>query len=98
MAAIYGYYIDLDERGDFLADVRDVDGRTVYEIRAGGRLDDDEASIFDDGFMRDKRDVSGLTDYLRSLSIIPSDATVLAMPEFERRLEGQQNDDELTLD
>ncbi|WP_240533969.1 hypothetical protein [Aeromonas veronii] len=35
---LYGYYINLDERGDFYADVRDADGSTVFEIRAGESL------------------------------------------------------------
>ncbi|WP_323025771.1 hypothetical protein [Castellaniella sp.] len=85
----FGYYIDLDERGDFVADVRNAEGKTVYEIRAGDSLDEDESSIFDDGYMRDKHDVSGLTEYLRSLGVIPQDARVLPMQEFEQRLEAR---------
>jgi hypothetical protein len=95
MAAIYGYYINVDERGDFRADVRDANERTVFEIYAGDSLGPDETSIFEDGFMRDKNDMSGLTDYLRSLDRIPADAKVLPMAEFERRLESRENDDEL---
>lgn len=91
---IFGYYIDLDERGDFVADVRNTEGKTVFEIRAGNSLGEDESSIFEDGFMRDKNDVSGLTDYLRSMEVISADARVLSMSEFERRLE-ESIDDEL---
>ncbi len=84
---LFGYYINLDERGDFYADVRDVDGNSVYEINAGGRLAEDESSIFDDGFMRDKSDLRGLADYLRELKVIPEDAVVLPMSVFEAALE-----------
>lgn len=82
---IYGYYINLDERGDFYADVRDKDGRSIYEIKAGNSLGEDETSIFEDGYMRDRYDVAGLTVYLRELDTIPADAEVLAMMEFEKR-------------
>jgi hypothetical protein len=30
---IYGYYINLNERGYFSADVRDINGKTVYEVK-----------------------------------------------------------------
>jgi len=32
---IFGYQIDLDERGDFVADVRNAEGKTVFEIPEG---------------------------------------------------------------
>lgn len=94
MSNLYGYYINLDERGDFYADVRDADGQTVFEIRAGASLDEDESSIFEDGFMRDKDDLAGLTEHLRSLGVIPQDAKVLSASEFEQRLEASDDDDE----
>lgn len=90
---IYGYYINLDERGDFYADVRDAEGKTVFDIRAGGSLGEDESSIFEDGFMRDKHDTSGLTEYLRSLGVIPQEAEVLSGSDFERRLDTTDDDD-----
>ena len=66
----YEYYINLDERGEFEADVRDPNGKTVAEVREG---------IFEDGFMRNKNDISGLEDYLKSMKIIkPSDRLVKA--------------------
>ncbi|PIQ54410.1 MAG: hypothetical protein COW02_05070 [Comamonadaceae bacterium CG12_big_fil_rev_8_21_14_0_65_59_15] len=82
---IYGYYIDLDERGDFQADVRDVNGKTIFEIRAGESLGEDESSIFDDGYMRNKDDLSGLTEYMIGLGIIAEGSDVLPMSEFEAR-------------
>lgn len=90
MTPLYGYYIDLDERGSFEADVRDADGKTVYEVKAGNSLSEDETSIFDDGFMRDKSDVSGLASYLKDLDVIPDDAELLPMEAFEKALEERQ--------
>jgi hypothetical protein len=60
----------LDERGSFSADVRNSSGETVYDIKAGNELAENESSIFDDGFMKHKDDLDGLTSYLKSLSII----------------------------
>lgn len=76
---IFGYYINLDERGDFYADVRDVDGNTVYEIRG---LD-----FFDDGFMSDKYDLIGLELLLTKLEVIPEGSDLLEMAEFESRVD-----------
>ena len=92
MATHFGYYIDLDERGDFLADVRDKQGNSVFEIRAGASLGEDESSIFEEGFMRDKRDVAGLTDYLRSLGVLGQHDHVLSLVDFERHLKDEGND------
>lgn len=91
---LYGYYINTDERGDFYADVRNADGQTVFEIRAGDSLGEDESSIFEDGFMRNKDDLPGLTDYLRSLGVIPQDAEVLSSSDFEQRLESTGDENE----
>lgn len=66
---VFGYSINLDERGSFRADVRDEKGKTVFEILAGDELGEDESSIFEDGYMRNKHDLSGLLDYLIDLKI-----------------------------
>lgn len=84
---LYGYSINLDERGDFYADVRNERGETVFEIKAGNSLDEDEASIFEVGYMKHKHDLAGLTDYLRSLNIIPDDAKIVYLDEQERHLD-----------
>lgn len=46
---IYKYFINLDERGSFYADVRNQAGKTVFEIKAGNELAEDESSIFNNG-------------------------------------------------
>lgn len=73
---IFAYYIDLDERGTFRADVRDQKGKTVFEIEAPSP-DEDMSTIFEDGYMRDKYDLDGLTTYLRELGVIPVGGEVL---------------------
>ena len=55
------YYINLDERGEFFADVRTDTDETVFEIHG--------FEIFEDGFMRHARDLDGLHEYLIDLSI-----------------------------
>ncbi len=66
----FQYYINLDERGSFRADVRDEIGDTVFEIRAGNELEEDETSIFEDGYMKHGRDLVGLQSYLKDLWIM----------------------------
>lgn len=78
----YGYYINLDERGEFNADVRDRSGKTVFEIKAGSD-NQDESSIFEDGFMSDKTDIDGLCAYLQDIGIIPKNGKILSMSDFE---------------
>ena len=64
------YHINLNERGSFYADVRDVNEKTVFEIRAGNELEDGESSIFEDGYMRHTTDTAGLENYLHELGIL----------------------------
>ena len=59
---IMEYFINLDERGEFFADVRDAEGNTVYEIKG--------FEVFEDGWMTNKYDLSGLNDYLVYLGIM----------------------------
>jgi len=42
------YYVNLNERGSFYADVRDESGETVFEVRAGDALDADESDLVPD--------------------------------------------------
>ena len=83
---LYGYYINDDERGSFFADVRNPKGSTIFEIRAGNSLEEDESSIFDDGFMCDKGDVAGLTTYLIDLGVIPKESQILTSEDFEAHI------------
>lgn len=58
----YYYHINLDERGEFSADVRDETDKTVFEIHG--------FEIFEDGFMRNKEDIIMLHEHLISLGIV----------------------------
>lgn len=74
----YGYYINLDERGEFFADVRNSNEDSIFEING--------LEIFDDGFMKNKNDIKGLQEYLIYLGIINKDDDILTMHEFEEIL------------
>lgn len=59
--ANYEYWINLDERGEFFADVRDADGKTILETHSNL---DGEIDLVTDGYMRHGRDLAGLREYL----------------------------------
>jgi hypothetical protein len=61
---VYEYYINVDERGEFRADVRDPSGWTVLDIEG--------FDIFEDGFMTDKYDLEGLREHLISIGVMES--------------------------
>jgi hypothetical protein len=61
----YYYYINLNERGEFFADVRDANDKTIFEIQG--------FSIFEDGHMQHAKDIEGLRDHLIELNIIDPD-------------------------
>lgn len=65
----FTYHINLDERGEFFADVRDSNGETVFEIHG--------FDIFEDGFMRHKKDLSGLLDYMIELRTVPAKSSLI---------------------
>lgn len=82
--ATYEYWINLNERGSFYADVRNSSGKTVFEIKAGDELGPDESSIFDDGFMKHIHDMDGLKAYLVQLGIMKPNQTLKDMQPNER--------------
>jgi len=70
MGTLLEYYINLDERGEFRADVRR-DGVTIWETEG--------YDVFDDGFMRHKSDMLGLFRYLISLGLATDDDDLVHM-------------------
>jgi hypothetical protein len=78
---VFGYVINLDERGAFFADVRDLNDNSVYEVKS-----DDEGLIWqvEDGFMKHAKDISGLQEYLVSLQIIQPNERILQGSDFHR--------------
>jgi hypothetical protein len=73
MAKRYEYFINLDERGEFNADVRDSKGKTIFEI------DTDTAVYFNqDRIMRSSRDIDGLAIHLKEMGVISQDSRIVA--------------------
>lgn len=73
------YFINLDERGAFYADVRDSSENTIYEIKidySDSSNENSDESIFTDGYMKNTKDIDGLQEYLISLGVIPPESTV----------------------
>jgi len=64
----FEYYINLDERGEFFADVRDSNGKTIFEIHG--------FDLFEERYMLDKYDVENLADHLVDLGILPSESSL----------------------
>lgn len=78
----YIYVINLDERGIFSADVRDPNTQeSLYEINIDG--DDDSGNIFEDGFMKNKDDISGLEKYMISLGILNKNDEIVEESDYE---------------
>lgn len=69
------YVIDLDERGEFAATVREQNENAIYRVIG--------FQIFEDGFMRDKHDLDGLAAYLKSLNILNKGDTILDTNRFQ---------------
>lgn len=90
MAQKFGYYVNLDERGEFYADVRNTGGETVFEIRIS---DAEDSNIVEDGFMAHKNDVRGLEEHLADLGVIGKSDEVLTSAEFERQIEKSTDQD-----
>lgn len=71
---IYVYVVNLDERGEFRADVRNArTGETVYEIESD---EDGSIELITDGYMDHKDDLDGLRKYLISIKIIEDDSAL----------------------
>ncbi len=58
----YRYFINLNERGCFHADVRNTRGRSIFEIKG--------FEIFEDGWMQHRSDIAGLKRYLVHLGLM----------------------------
>lgn len=81
---IYGYCINLDERGEFYADLRNAHQETVWEIRVDQGEDIEDVS---GGYMRHRRDHQGLETWLKDIGVIEPDAVVMPMMRFEEALD-----------
>jgi len=69
----YEFYVNLDERGSFYADVRDPDtDESIYEIDT-----EKIQQLGEDGYMRHNQDYEGLESYLKQLDIIKEDDGII---------------------
>lgn len=71
----YEYYINLEERGEFYADIRNSLGDTVYDL-----FQDEETGVIQpvyDGFMKHTKDLVGLRKYLIYRGIIKIEDEVI---------------------
>jgi hypothetical protein len=74
----YTFHVNLDERGMFYADVRNQNGRTLFEIKIDESLPDDEQSNpIEDGWMKHGRDLDGLRAYLIHLGVVTEKAVLV---------------------
>lgn len=79
---LYGYYINLDERGEFFADVRDEDLETIFEIHG--------FDLLEDGVMKEKTDMVGLREHLLDLMMIKPEDQLLLSTDFEEATRPKQ--------
>lgn len=93
MSNTFGYYVNLDERGEFFADVRNESEHSIFEIRFDPN-DPDSSSLIDLGFMKHKKDVIGLELYLKSIEIIQAKDSVLHAVDFESYLAHDDDEDQ----
>lgn len=70
---MYEYYVNLDERGEFYADLRRSDDQvTIWEIHT-----EDLAELVQDGYVKHGRDLDGILNYCVEMNIVkPHDVIV----------------------
>ncbi len=77
---LYGYYINLDERGEFCADVRNAAGESLWEFNT-----QEVQELIRDGFIKNIRDPNEVGEHLIGIGILPADGQLLSSAEFEQR-------------
>ncbi|MBC7198327.1 MAG: hypothetical protein H5U32_03660 [Pseudomonas balearica] len=87
-AKTFGYYINLDERGSFDADLRDMDDKSLMTVSneeqdGEGNVVQGEIGLVEAGYMKHGRDIDGLASYAIQMGIIPAGSVVLNSRDFE---------------
>ena len=76
----YTYFINLNERGIFSADVRNFKGETIFDINNQNDTEENSEDgtlwIVESGYMDNPEDVDGLLNYLIDMGIIDSESTL----------------------
>jgi len=82
-------YSHHEERGEFTASVMDEMGNVIWSVKYPEYFEDDEtgelieaSTIFDDGFMKNPNDLSGLYNYLLDLGLIADDDEIVRMSGY----------------
>lgn len=83
-AKAYLYYINNDDEKHFDADVRDPDGKIVFELKA--------ADLSNDGHMKSKDDIQGLRELLLSKNKIKQGDTIVPANSSAKAVGGQNMD------
>ena len=79
---VYEFHVNLDERGIFNADVRDIEtDESIYEIETdeNGEIQD---VVF--GFMKYNDDIAGLEEYLKDIHMINEEDRIVSEEEAEK--------------
>jgi len=70
----YEYHINLDERGEFNADVRNPNGEhSIYTINTY-----DGYQLIEDGFISDIRDPASIEAYLKDLGLLDANDLIIS--------------------
>lgn len=97
MSKTYGLVINLNERGYFDADLKDIDDNIVLSITneehddEGEVIAHGEVSLVEAGYMRHAMDTDGLQRYAIQMGFIPEGAVVLPEAEFFRAQEAHED-------
>jgi hypothetical protein len=92
---IFGYVVNLNERGSFYADVRDLDDKTLYEVKSN----DEDGEIFEveSGFMKHAQDIKGLLEHLIDVGVLQKGDYLVEGRHFDK-LQGKYERGELNND
>lgn len=82
---LYEYH---EERGEFRASLTDENGKEVWSVKYPDYYEDEltgelmeGSTIFEDGFMRNVDDISGLEKYMKSMGVLKADDEVVSVDE-----------------
>ena len=92
MSQDFGFYINLDERGEFFADVRRLDEQTIWELHT-----EEAAELVEDGFIDNPRDLQQIEKHLKSVGVLREADSLHGMQAFETIQEQQSGLEDLDL-
>jgi hypothetical protein len=93
----FGYFVNLNERGSFNADLRDADDNSLMTV-SNDESEDGAIALVEDGYMKHGEDLSGLAAYAIQMGIIPAGSSVLPAKDFEAVIDQLHDDWQEALD